>query len=655
MNTSSLKTPQGTYRQITVNTVVVGSGAAGFNAADRLWMLGQHDVVIVTEHVKAGTSRNTGSDKQTYYKLTLSGGDPDSVREMAETLFSGECVDGDIALCEAALSAQGFLRLAELGVPFPKNRYGEYVGYKTDHDPRRRATSVGPYTSKRMTEALEQSVNGKQIPIFDRMQVIRILSDRSKVYGLLCLDTSAPEDADSRFVVFRCKNVIYATGGPAGMYADSVYPFGHFGATGIAFEAGVHGKNLTEWQYGLASTRPRWNVSGTYMQVMPRFLSVNADGSDEREFLFDFFTDVGDMLTKVFLKGYQWPFDVRKVKNGSSIIDILVYLESCKGRKVFLDFRSNPGGGELDFSALGTEAQEYMKKAGACFGTPYERLLHMNTPAVEFYRGRGVDLAAEPLEIALCAQHNNGGLAINAWWQTNLEGFFAAGEVSASHGVYRPGGSALNAGQVGSSRAAEYIAARRTGEPEGEQAFLSYALEAAEQMSALADKAVQNTAGTPVQQLWDIAAVRMSRFGAAIRSSEGIDTALEETRRELSGFSGLVSVAAPTELSKLFRLRDVLICQQVYLSAMRDYLVRGGKSRGSALYTDPDGEKPYDVLPDTFTFRLDNGAGGGVIQEAVYQNGVCEMNWRPVRPIPEDDDFFENVWRSYRENGNIDE
>ena len=96
MNTSSLQTPQGTYRQITVNTVVVGSGAAGFNAADRLWMLGQHDVAIVTEHVKAGTSRNTGSDKQTYYKLTLSGGDPDSVREMAETLFSGECVDGAV-------------------------------------------------------------------------------------------------------------------------------------------------------------------------------------------------------------------------------------------------------------------------------------------------------------------------------------------------------------------------------------------------------------------------------------------------------------------------------------------------------------------------------------------------------------------------------
>ena len=33
-----------------------------------------------------GTSRNTGSDKQTYYKLSLCGSDGDSVREMADTL-----------------------------------------------------------------------------------------------------------------------------------------------------------------------------------------------------------------------------------------------------------------------------------------------------------------------------------------------------------------------------------------------------------------------------------------------------------------------------------------------------------------------------------------------------------------------------------------
>lgn len=90
------------------NTAIVGSGAAGYNAADCLWRAGQHDILLLTENRLCGTSRNTGSDKQTYYKLTLSGGDGDSVREMAQTLFDGQCVDGDTALCEAALSAPCF-------------------------------------------------------------------------------------------------------------------------------------------------------------------------------------------------------------------------------------------------------------------------------------------------------------------------------------------------------------------------------------------------------------------------------------------------------------------------------------------------------------------------------------------------------------------
>ena len=68
-----------TIKVYSLNTVVVGSGAAGFNAADRLFSLGQRDIAIVTEGLNMGTSRNTGSDKQTYYKLTLAGDTPDSV------------------------------------------------------------------------------------------------------------------------------------------------------------------------------------------------------------------------------------------------------------------------------------------------------------------------------------------------------------------------------------------------------------------------------------------------------------------------------------------------------------------------------------------------------------------------------------------------
>ena len=637
-----------TAKVVRCNTAIVGSGAAGFNAADRLWQLGQHDIVLVTENRVGGTSRNTGSDKQTYYKLTLSGGDPDSVREMADTLFAGRCVDGDIALCEAALSTQCFLKLVELGVPFPRNRYGEYIGYKTDHDPRRRATSVGPYTSKQMTECLEAAVQAKGVPMLDKTQVIKILTDGGTVCGLLCLNVTAQNDAD-RFTLIRCKNVIWATGGPAGMYADSVYPFSQYGATGLALEAGARGKNLTEWQYGLASVAPRWNVSGTYMQVLPRVFSTAVDGSDEREFLMDFFTDAHDMLSKLFLKGYQWPFDVRKVADGSSIIDILVYLETCKGRKVYLDYRKNPVGGAFDYSALLPEAREYLDRAGACFGTPIERLAHMNQPAIDFYRDKGVDLAAEPLEIALCAQHNNGGIGIDCWWQTNVKGLFAVGEAAASHGVYRPGGTALNAGQVGSTRAAQYIAARCQGDAPDN--FGLAAAEALTEMGALADGCKAETGN--VRALWKQAAEEMSRCGAAIRDPAQIKAYCEAVERQLANFGTTAKAVDHTELAMVYRLRDMLLSQRAYLTAMTDYTAHGGKSRGSALYTDlTGGIKPFTQLPDTFTFALDE-TEAPLIQELWYENGTCKADWRAPRPIPEDDDFFENVWRNYRETGNI--
>lgn len=80
----------------------------------------------------------------------------------------------------------------------------------------------------------------------------------------------------------------------------------------------------------------------------------------------------------------------------------------------------------------------------------------------------------------------------------------------------------------------------------------------------------------------------------------------------------------------------------------------GGKSRGSALYTDlTGGVKPFAQLPDTFTFAFDE-TESPLIQELWFEDDTCRTAWRAPRPIPEDDDFFENVWRSYREAGNID-
>ena len=604
----------------TITHIIIGSGAAGFQAALRLYQNGERDLAIITENIKSGTSRNTGSDKQTYYKLTLSGNDADSVRNMAEDLFAGQCVDGDQALCEAALSARCFFALTELGVPFPCTEHGEFMGYKTDHDRGRRATSAGPYTSKLMTEALERSVKEKQILILDQMQAIQILTYMNQVKGILCLDKNI--HSEPAYKIIWCKNVILATGGPAGMYHDSVYPVSQTGSTGMAFEAGASGKNLTEWQFGMASLNPRWNVSGTYMQVLPSFISTDQDGNDEKEFLLDYFNELPDLLSMVFLKGYQWPFDVNKIFGGSSVIDLLVYQETVlKKRRVFLDYRVNPGNLEKDrdlpYASMIPEAKEYLSQAGACFGTPIERLKHMNEPAILFYQDHHVDLFKERLEIAVCAQHNNGGLSTNHLWETNLSGLYAIGEVCASHGVTRPGGTALNAGQVGAVRAAEGIFLKKRthmkeASPSTESGIKERLRIQALDRIRLSEHAEGNC---PLSELWINASKRMSAAAGMIRNQVQMETALKETEDDICQFMQKAKSPSVSQLSLFYKLYDMLLSQKMYLFAMLDYAKAGGGSRGSALYTDSTGELPgfpgCQTFGELYRCRLDQPGSPG--------------------------------------------
>ena len=637
-------------RKHIVNTVIVGSGAAGLNAADRLYSYGQRDIAIVTEGLLKGTSRNTGSDKQTYYKLTLSGGEPDSVVAMAETLYNGGAMDGDIALCEAALSAQCFYRLAEIGVPFPHNEYGEYVGYKTDHDPRARASSAGPLTSKYMTEKLLEQVQAKNIPIYDGLMVIKILVTDGICCGVLCLDLNNLDYEENRYVIFRSTNVIYAVGGPAGLYARSVYPESQTGASGIAFEAGVMGKNLTEWQYGIASIKFRWNLSGTYQQVLPTYISTDENGENPVEFLREYFNSDEELLNAVFLKGYQWPFDPRKIYSseengnvsdyGSSWIDKLVYEETeIKKRRVFLDFRKNPTVLKNDFSNVGNECFEYLKNSDALFGTPIERLKHMNPSAIELYKNNGIDLYNEPLEIAVCAQHNNGGLCGDIWWESNICGFFPVGEVNGTHGIYRPGGSALNSGQCGGVRAAMKIAKERKDSPSTD-IYYTDIIDIIEKTNEITQNF--STASNVAETRREIGEM-MSKNAAHIRNAENIEKDIAITKQHYKNYWDTVRLSNISELPAALLNRDLLIAQYVYLNAMLDYINRSGGSRGSYLIIRNDENNAHNDIDMS-----------DMVQEIGLHCDEMDIDvkiiWRKRRPIPDAPRWFENVWSDYNSN-----
>ena len=623
------------------DAVVVGSGAAGYAAALSLIERGVKDVSIVSECRTSGTSRNTGSDKQTYYKTSLYGDAPDSPYDMAKDLYSYGAVDGDSALCEAAGSLFAFMRLCALGVGFPTDQFGSHIGYKTDHDPRSRATSAGPLTSRYMTEALEAEYSRRGGSLISGLRVIEVLKSGGGAVGLLAID------ADAQLYAIDSPNIIVATGGPSALYADSVYPESQLGALGVLVRSGITLQNLTEWQYGLSSLSPRWNVSGTYMQSLPSFVSVDSQGA-EHYFLEEFYKDdVTSGLSAVFLKGYQWPFDSRKL-SGSSVIDLLVYRERVLGRRVYLDYTREPFGG-VKLQSLCPEARDYLSSAGATQALPIDRLVYMNTPAYELYLSKGVDLKRERLEISLCAQHHNGGASVDSFWQSSLDGLFVVGEAAGTHGVYRPGGSALNAGQVGAYRAAGYIAKyQRQHSTEGFCAALDEALAAHTRLYGCIGKTDSLDAVSRAYKR------KMSDIAAAVRDTEMISAEIDLTRDTIANITERVGIKDERELLELYLFIDMLYARLAVLSAMSDFAMTADVgSRGSALYINKKGEAParglealsYTTAPDL----------SGMIQEAVFDQASCSMKirWRERRPLPVPDGFFENVWREYRENGGV--
>jgi succinate dehydrogenase/fumarate reductase flavoprotein subunit len=646
-----------------LNTLVIGSGAAGLNAAVRLHACGQTDVAIVTDRFGAGASAESGSDKQTYYKLSLAGDVPDSAFDMARDLAAGGSMHGDIALAEAQGSLEAFFRLVELGVPFPHDRYGAYVGYKTDHDPRRRATSAGPLTSKLMFEALAAETGRRGIRVFDGHDVIALLTageGRAKrAIGALALDRMRLGGPGRGFVLFNATNVVAATGGPGGLYAYSVYPESQTGSHGLLFGAGAVAHNLTESQFGLASLAFRWNVSGTYQQVVPRYISTDAGGGGEREFLNDYFPDMGALATAVFLKGYQWPFDPRKaVDGGSSLIDLLVYDEIVvKGRRVFLDFRADARGdlrlAPFEPGQLGAEAHGYLEKSGALVGTPIARLRKMNGPAVDLYKSHGIDLAREPLEIAVCAQHNNGGFRGSIWWESSVRGLFPVGELCGTHGVTRPGGSALNAGQVGSARAALFIARRRSERPLAEAAFVRFAERAVaasrDQAEAMIDRG-KDGGLTPDECLAEVRR-RMSACGAVVRDKDIVGKEKARARELWKKAGREICATSARDLPRAFKALDLALTHFIYLEAIGEYLERGGKSRGSYLVPEAAGRPPHPLLGGRWAFTLagpGDFASANILEIRLDGRGRVQKTWVPVRPVPRPEGWFESVWADHR-------
>jgi succinate dehydrogenase/fumarate reductase flavoprotein subunit len=638
-------------------TVIMGSGAAGLRAAVELKRRGT-DVVVVTQSAWGGTSACSGSDKQTLHTANTSDRG-DNFKDMAHAIRAGGAMDEDIAYVEAVGSVRAMASLQFLGLPLPQDGLGGTLRYQTDHDEVGRATSCGPRTSRLMVKVLATEAIRLGIPFFNQTTGVRILvegegSDR-RVSGILAVRPKAQSpDNPYGLTLFRCAFLVIAAGGPGELYRDSVFPNGCFGSLGLALEAGVDLVNLTESQFGIGTRRESfpWNLSGTYVQALPYIYSVDAKGA-EHNFLADYYRSTQELASNIFRKGYQWPFHASRMLDfGSSLVDLAITRENQAGRPVFMDFNRNPEAvsDDLPFSLdrLDPDVAAYLGKAGAVQDLPIDRLRHMNPLSIELYLRYKVDIRHDPLEFAVNNQHMNGGIAVDTWGRSSLAGLYAIGEAAGTHGVTRPGGAALNAGQVLGTRVAEHIGAsgRSHRELDGHaEAQLDHAIGHIKQV-------LRSDSPLNVRVVKDEVQARMSDHAGILCTPANVVTALDgatklnQTIREHG-----ISFMRGGEIARVLQWQQMALASEAVLTALHHYIGKGGGSRGARAICDVAGDATPMARSGPLTevrFRKERDEDKAEQILVRLFDGEFHVSSRPNRSFDEAaKPFFERDWPAW--------
>ncbi len=447
--------------RIQCDVLIIGAGGAGLRAAiEASETLKKGKVLLATKGVfgKSGVTATACSDRMAFH-ATLPETEPgglDPWRYHAEDIYriGGYVSDGDLASILAKEAQGAFEYLDLLEVPFARREDGRVDQFVTDGSEYARACSSA------------------DIQIMDHCMIADLIKYRGRMIGAIGIDEREGLKVEDRLKVFSSKAILLATGGAGEVFGVHVFPEGMTGdGYALAYRAGAELVNMEFIQIGPASIKTRLNCSGSLMRAVPRL--INEAGE---EFLIKYFTrktSPAEISDLIFEKGSSWPVSLEKKTH---LIDVAMFKEIAQGHRVSLDYSINPDG--FRFQDLDPKWQErYEKEVKSRIdpdrrsASPFLRLSEINPDVIDWLKVHGIDLRrGEPMEIAPCIQHFQGGVKIRGKGDTSLKGLYAAGECAGGqHGANRPGGNALLDGQVFgriSGRAAAEVSRSLKQEPE---------------------------------------------------------------------------------------------------------------------------------------------------------------------------------------------
>ncbi len=383
-----------------------------------------------------------------------------------------------------------------------------------------------------IVSALGPALRAHGVDIRERVVVTSLLVADGACAGATLLDR------DGRLVAVRAGATVLCTGGAARLFAPSIVPPEITGdGYALAYRAGADLANLEFIQFGFGVVQPvTYLLSGSLWHLVPEMRNASGESVLSR------YLPAGVTPEACAnARATHYPFSSRRPDR---FIDIAAHTEVLEGRGtarggILLDFRDT--GARRARLPAGTERRwEYLRQT---------------------LGEHGVDPETTPIEVSVFGHAFNGGVLIDEWGRSTLDGLYAAGEAAAGpHGADRLGGNMLMTSQVFGHRAGRAAAiAAMEAKPRGiddatlhAEATRLAAMRRPDGLHALGDLLARLQ-----RRMWRIAIVRHERSLCECLEEIGeVEDALRAAR-----------IAGPDDLRRAMELENLLLVGRLVTTA----------------------------------------------------------------------------------------
>ncbi len=382
------------------DVLVIGAGGAGLRAAIEALAHGA-SVGVVSKSLlgKAHTVMAEGGIAAAMANVDSADGWKPHFRD---TMRGGKMLNNwRMAQLHAQEAPERVRELEQWGALFDRTEDGRILQRAFGGHTFRRLCHVGDRTGLEMIRTLQDRGVHMGFDVYMECTIVRLLTD-----GGRCVGAVGYWRETGRFVVFKAKSVVMATGGIGKAWPVTSNSWEYTGdGMALAYEAGAELMDMEFVQF-----HPTGMVWPPGVQGILVTEAVRGEGG---------------ILRNKNGERFMERYDPKKMELSTrDVVARSIYIEVKEGRG------TEHGGAFLDISH---KPADYVKKK-------LPSMYH------QFKELADVDITKEPMEVGPTCHYMMGGIRVDAEMaQSTLRGLFAAGEAAAGlHGANRLGGNSLS-------------------------------------------------------------------------------------------------------------------------------------------------------------------------------------------------------------------